>query len=89
MYTEWTKHLQDPAGKKSFSNKILGAKEVLNRLHEIITEKENTLDRSEVSIETYNIPNWESRQAHKNGNRESLAWLKKLVDLDHQKGNEL
>lgn len=87
MYVEWTKNLQDPEAKQKFTNSILGASQVLNRLKSIIEEKEQLLDRSEMSIETYNTPNWDQRQAHKNGNRESLAWLKKLVDLDHQKGN--
>ena len=85
MYVEWTKHLQEPQDKENFKNEVFGAKRVLERLVQILQEKELDLDRSETSILTYNTPNWAERQAHKNGNRESLSWLKKLVDLDQQK----
>lgn len=89
MYVEWTKHLKDQEEKSRFNGRILGARDVLERLADLIEEKEKSLDRSELTIETYSLPNWEHRQAHKNGNREAFAWLKKLVDLDHQKGNEV
>lgn len=89
MYVEWTKHLQDNSEAKNiFTRKILSSREVLDRIKDIIEEKEKAIDRSETSIEAYNTPNWDVRQAHKNGNRESLNWLKKLVDLDQQKGTE-
>jgi hypothetical protein len=85
MYVEWTKHLATDEEKANFRKTILSAKPVLNRIKDILAEKEKALDRSEMSIETYNTPNWSERQAHKNGNRESIDFLKKLVDLDQQK----
>lgn len=88
MYLEWTKHLKDPQDKSNFEQQILSARPVLERLKQILEEKENTLDRSETSITVYDTPNWAERQAHKNGNRESLWFLKKLVDLDQQKGTK-
>lgn len=84
MWVEWTKHLHSAKEKQDFETYVLGSKALLNRLKDIMEEKERALDRSETSIETYSIPNWEYRQAHKNGNRESLQWLKQLVDLDKQ-----
>ena len=84
MYVEWTKHLQDKKEKEQFQRTISGSKPVLNRLKAILEEKEKALDRSEMSIEVYNTPNWSERQAHKNGNREMLYFLKKLVDIDEQ-----
>jgi hypothetical protein len=85
MLTEWTKNLSTPTDKEYFQNRILGAKDVLDRLIVLINEKEQTLDRSEMSIEVYNTPCWENRQAHKNGNREAFHWLRKLINLDQQR----
>lgn len=86
MYVEWTKHIKDPDDKSNFEQQILSAKPVLQRLKQILEEKESSIDRSETSILVYDTPNWAERQAHKNGNRESILFLKKLVDLDQQKG---
>lgn len=88
MWIEWTKHLKSPKEKEDFERYVLGSKSLLNRLKDIVEEKEKALDRSELSIETYSIPSWDYRQAHKNGNRESLQWLKQLVDLDRQSHKE-
>jgi hypothetical protein len=85
MWVEWTNHLNDPQDKENFQSQVFGAKTVLNRIKEIIENKEKALDRSELSMDTYSLPNWEHRQAHKNGNRESLKFLKTLVDLDSQR----
>lgn len=85
MYLEWTSHLQDEEEKTKFQQQVRAAKPVLERLRDILDKQEMTLDRTEVNIDTYTIPNWDYRQAHKNGNRESIAYLKRLVDLDQQK----
>lgn len=85
MYTEWTRHLSDPETKSQFQNQVKAAKPVLDRLTQILEEKEWTLDRTEMNIAVYNTPNWDNRQAHKNGNREILWFLKTLVNLDQQK----
>ncbi len=84
MLTEWTSHLHNSKDKEDFQRQVQGSKPVLSRLMDIISLKEKALDRSEISIETYSLPSWEFRQAHKNGNRESLQFMKTLVDLDKQ-----
>ena len=85
MYIDWTKHIQDPEEKSRFVNQIYSARSVLERLYQILCEKEEDLDRSEVNIKVYELPNWAERQAHKNGNREVLRELKTLINLDQQK----
>lgn len=85
MYVEWTKNLQDPEKKAKFEEQVYNAKDVLARLHKILGDYEDMLDRTETNIKIYDTPNWSERQAHKNGNREMLRFLKKLIDLDHQK----
>lgn len=87
MYLEWTSHLKDPKEKSEFEKEVLRAKDVLDRLKQIILNKENTLDRIETSIQVYDTPNWDVRQAHKNGNRETLMFFRKLVDIDQQRTN--
>jgi hypothetical protein len=84
MYIEWTRHLTDPKQKEQFEKTVWGSTQLLNRLKAILEEKEKAIDRSEMSIEVYNTPNWAERQAHKNGNREMIHFLKKLVDLSEQ-----
>jgi hypothetical protein len=85
LYTEWTKHLKDPEAKSSFEKAIYGSKDVLDHLGNTLKEKEEALDRSEINQSSYDTPNWAVRQAHKNGNREVIAYLRRLIDLDHQR----
>lgn len=84
MYIDWTKHLTDPEEKSRFTAQVENSRPVLRRLQQILAEKELTLDRVEMNIGVYNTDNWAYRQAHKNGNREMLWFLNKLVDLDQQ-----
>lgn len=85
MYIEWYDGATDPAVKEQIDREIVSAKPVLDRIKRITEKKERTLDRQEMNIEVYNMPNWDVRQAHKNGQRSSLDWMKTLVDLDQQK----
>lgn len=85
MYVEWTKHLKDPENAERFTKEVYSARSVLERLYDILTEKEQSLDRSETNMSVYDNPNWEFRQAHKNGRREELSSLKTLINLDQQK----
>lgn len=84
MYVDWTRHLPDPAEKEKFELKIRSSKVVLERLQALLKEREMGLDRSETDIKSYDLPNWEYRQAHKNGFRQCLQILNKLIDLDQQ-----
>lgn len=84
MYIGWTKHLKDEEEKKRFENEIQGSRRVLDRLWLLLDEEEHTLDRSELDIKNFDQPNWEYKQAYKNGYRASIRTLKKLIDLDQQ-----
>lgn len=86
MYTRWTEHLKTDDEKNRFKNSLISAKVVLERLQDIIREDEQALDRSETDERIYDEPNWDYRQAHKNGMRKYLNSVKRLTDLDHQKG---
>ena len=87
MYTRWTQHLHDTEEKERFKQEVLSAKRVLDRLNEMVTEDLEALDRSEQDQRIYDLPNWDYRQAHKNGTRQYATAMQKLTDLDQQKGN--
>jgi predicted Zn-dependent protease len=87
MYTRWTSHLNTDEEKEIFKRDIYSAKNVLERLTEIINEDESILDRSEEDQRIYDNPNWDYRQAHKNGNRQYMRTVRLYTDLDQQKGS--
>ena len=84
MYVGWTKHLKTDEEKIRFENEIIGSRRVLERLQQILDEEESNVDRSELDIKTFDQPNWDYRQAYKNGYRASIRTLRKLIDLDQQ-----
>lgn len=84
MYTVWTQHIKDPEDKQRFHDQIKNAKPVLDRLAEILDQEELGLDRSEQSIKSFDTPNWDYKQAFKNGCRSEIHTIKDLIDLDHR-----
>ena len=79
MLIEWTKHIRDQEKKSKFEETIKGSVEGFRRLYDILIDREDSIDRSEINMSTYDTPNWEARQAHKNGRREEIAALKTLI----------
>lgn len=86
MNLAWTKHLKDPEEKQKFEKDLIHSQNVLHRLLQLLDEEENSLNRSETDIKTFDSPNWAYLQAYKNGYRACLKIIKKLVDLDQEKG---
>jgi hypothetical protein len=82
MISAWTKHVKDPEEAEQFKNKVLSAKVVLERLQELVMEDEASLYRSEIDIKTFDLPNWENKQAYRNAFRACLYKYAKLIDLD-------
>ena len=85
MYTVWTKNLKTEEDKDNFNNQLLGARPVLERLYQLLEEKEVELGRVERSKTTYANPNWAYLQAHHNGCASMLSSIKELINLDQQK----
>lgn len=85
MLTVWTKNLQTQEEKDNFNNQLLGARPVLERLHQLLEEKESELGRVERNKTVYANPNWAYLQAHHNGCSSMLSSIKELINLDHQK----
>lgn len=84
MYTKWTSHISDPEEKVRFQNQIISARPVLERLAQLIKEDESSLDKVELSVKQFEVPNWDYRQAFYNGSRASYQSLLKTIDLDQQ-----
>ena|SRR5690242_14282673 len=84
MYTRWTSHLTDEEDVLQFKNQIHSARDVLERLRVLLDEDLKALDRSEQDQRIYDLPNWDYRQAHKNGVRQAYAQLQTLINLDQQ-----
>lgn len=87
MYTRWTKHLSDDEEIQRFKNSIYSARHVLERLRDLLKEDLESLDKSELDQRIYDLPNWDYRQAHKNGVRQAYNQINLLIDLDQQKGS--
>jgi hypothetical protein len=85
MYIDWTKHIDDPKEKQNFERQILNAKPVLDRLHQMILERESVLTRVEHDEKSYESPSWSHLQAHRNGFKACAGIIKKYIDLDKQK----
>ena len=85
MQSAWFKNLKTDEEQSRFMNSLLGAKPVLERLKELLEEKEKEIELSERSLASYDNPNWAYKQAHKNGSLSSLSTIKNLINLDQQK----
>lgn len=88
MYSAWTQHITDNKEKEDFRNSVLGAKRVLERLKALMQMDLEALNLKEVNTESYEIPNWDYKQAHTNGNKACLYKYLKLIDLDQQNRTE-
>lgn len=84
MITAWANHLPDDK-KEEFLKYISRSKRVLNRLKDLFTEDLKGLDNKETSVENFDLPNWDYRQAYANGYKAALKKYIRLVDLDQQK----
>jgi hypothetical protein len=87
MYTVWTEHLTEKEDKENFQKGLHNCEWVLERLDEILKQKEEALETNEVNPSAYDSPSWAYKQAHSNGFKHCLKIVRKLITLD-QKENE-
>ena len=87
MLTVWTKNLKTKEEQDNFNNQLLGARPVLERLRDLLDEKSKELENTELSLRAYDNPNWQYQQAHKNGYKGAMKFLKELINLDQQREN--
>lgn len=84
MLSAWAKHLKDDKEKEQFEEYVRRCSPLLERLGELLKEEEDNLNLSEVSVISYDKPNWDYLQAHKNGFRQCLNIIKQLIALDRR-----
>lgn len=77
----WTKHIKDPEKKEAFEASIRASTTALSRLKEILEEEETNLNIVETSINDFDVPNWEARQAFRNGMRLQIRRTKELLNF--------
>lgn len=87
MNTIWTKNLKTEEEKQQFQNTLLGSRLVLERLSDILKEKAESLDRSSLTLSSFDNPNWASKEAYKNGYASCIHNLLQLINLDHKETN--
>lgn len=80
MIIDWIKNLKTQEERDDFS-RLLTSSTIMERLRELLTEYEKSLDRSELTEQVFDKPNWAERQAFKNGYRSCLSKMKQLVNL--------
>lgn len=84
MYTAWTKHIKDQEEKIKFQNQVLAAKPVLEHLIRLMREDEEAQDAGEMNVKSFDTPNWDYKQAFRNGYRAHRSLITKLINLDQQ-----
>lgn len=85
MYSIWTQHLDEEATKDRFRNSVSASKHILDRLKDIIAERETAINSIETGVEIFSKPGWDALLAHYNGEKAALKFVKKIIDLDQQK----
>lgn len=86
MLTDWTRNLTSDEHKQSFERQLIGSREVLDRLAELIDERQESMDVSERGLKQFENPNWAYRQAFNNGLRSAFTIVKTLIEppKDHK-----
>lgn len=77
----WTKHLRDSQSKTDFENTVKASRTALERLLQIISEKEGVVLRTETNLSDFDQPNWANKQAFRNGQRAALKEIKELLEF--------
>lgn len=83
MISAWTDHLPD-GQKDRFKTVVQSSRAALDRLSQILVEREKQLERSELRPEAYNNSNWAYLQAHRNGFKQALNQIQELINLDQK-----
>lgn len=84
MWIKWTSNLQTEDEINNFRKQVFSAKPVLDRITQLLNEKEASLDKSEINPDTYTNPSWPYLQAYKNGVRAACSDLRLLLTIEDE-----
>jgi hypothetical protein len=77
----WTKHLKDSQSKTDLENTVRASRTALERLYQILEEKEGVVLRTEITLSDFDQPNWAHKQAFRNGQRAALKEIRELLEF--------
>lgn len=78
--TEWVRHLKTEKEKKEFFELLLSSRQILDRLLQLVREKQSQIERTEIDPTKYDS-GYAFLQAHLNGKRAGLTEIEKLVEF--------
>jgi hypothetical protein len=90
MKSVWTSHIKsenaaDQAVQiERFKQVVKNSKSTLDRQSQIIDDRLNVINSIETGVDIYTKPGWAAIQAHYNGEKAALHWIKKLINLDQE-----
>ncbi len=88
MIRDWTKHLKTEEEQKKFEASLRSSRFVLERLEEILRERLDNVEATELKIDEYDNASWSSKQAHRNGQRSELKQVLRLIHLDSRSSKD-
>lgn len=77
---EWTAGM-DPEQKERFVLVLRNNSLLVDRINAILDQWDREIEKTEFSIKDYDTPNWDVKQAHRNGDRGRIKKLKDLFSL--------
>lgn len=84
MFSKWTQHLRSDTDKEEFRQAIKGSKPILDRIIQILDERETAIDTYTCDVKTFDSPSWPYLQAALVGKKSELREIKKLLTLDQK-----
>lgn len=78
----WVQKISDPDKRKEFESLVRNSTTVLGRLLEIVDDRIAHLDNTVTTQNDFDTPNWDYRQAFRNGQRSAFKYIKDLLNLD-------
>lgn len=81
---QWTANIvNNKEAKEAFEESVLRNSDIINRLKDIILQREESLIRKSISSSSYSSnPSWAYEQAHINGRLEEIQSIKQLLTLE-------
>lgn len=80
MYIGWTKDI--PIEDKVDAEKNIRSALMTLNLERFLDDEVAQLDRQEIDPSVYDTPNWNYRQAHKNGYRQAIEKIRKIISVE-------
>jgi len=84
MISNWTRHCKTENEVLKFERQLHNSADVLDRLRDILQGIDDDIQRAEITVKAYDSPSWPYLQAHKNGARQILKDVIKLITLDQK-----